>query len=197
MTQFSLFGAEAAPHTLGDLDGLLLAGGRWVRSSAGARLSVVVADRWRADALAAAFAQRDVEGADTIINAASGFGVRTAFAPELVDHALRWTRGASQGVPPGFQLGAGGLRLWAIASGRVDDAGYLLATAAPDDPMHRIAGAALSRLGVAAVSVARRHGPGWRVTSARRLRRLVELLGPGPDGCGRDWPLAMPPLSNR
>lgn len=196
MTQFSLFGAEAAPHTLNDLDGLLLAGGRWVRSNAGARLSVVVADRWRADALAVAFAQRDVAGPEAIVDAASGLGVRTAFTPQLVDHAVRWTRGANQGVPTGFQLGAGGLRLWAIAAGRVDDVGYLLATAEPDDPMHRVAGAALSRVGVAAVSLAQRHGPGWRVTSARRLRRLVELLGPGPDGSGRDWPLAPPPLSN-
>ena len=39
MTQFSLFGAAAAEPARADLDGLLLAGGQWVRSPAGARLS--------------------------------------------------------------------------------------------------------------------------------------------------------------
>lgn len=189
MTQFSLFGAEAAAPVLDDLDGLLLAGGQWVRSGADARLSVVVADRWRADALAEAFHHRGVGGAGAIIDASTGFGVRTAFARGLVEHAARWTRGANQGLPAGFQLGAGGLRMWAIAAGRRDDVGYLLATAQPDDPMHRVAGAQLARLGVAAVSLAQRGGPGWRVTSGRRLRRLVELLGPPPPGGERDWPV--------
>lgn len=188
MTQFSLFGAEAAAPALADLDGLLLAGGRWVRSGKGARVSVVVADRWRADALADAFVQRAVGGPDAIIATVNGFGVRTAFAPALVEHAIRWTRGASQGLPAGFALGPGGLRLWAIAAGHRDDVGYLLATADVQDPIHHCAGAELSRLGVAAVSLANRGGPGWRVTSVRRLRRLVELLGPPPTGAEADWP---------
>ena len=71
--------------------------------------------------------------------------------------------------------------MWALASGRRDDSGFLLGSVPPDEPLHQIAGAALSRLGVAAVSLARsrsgRGGPGWRVTSGRRLRRLAELVG--------------------
>jgi len=189
VTQFSLFGAEAVAPSLDDLDGLLLAGGHWARSGAAARLSVVVADQWRADALAAAFTERGVAGADAIVAAAtSGYGVRTAFSAELAPHAARWTRGATEGLPVGFRLGAGGLRLWAIAAGRRDDVGYLLATADADDPMHRAAGAQLARLGVAAVALAQRGGPGWRVTSAKRLRRLVELLGPAPQGAEQHWP---------
>jgi hypothetical protein len=188
LTQFSLFGAAAAGPTLDDLDGLLLGGGQWVRSSAGARLSIVVADRWRADALVAAFAERDVAGPDAIVAAHSGHGVRTAFTPALLSHAARWTRGAHAGLPADFRLTAGGLLLWAIAAGRRDDVGYLLSTAEPDDPVHRAAGAQLARLGVAAVSLAQRGGPGWRVTSHKRLRRLGELLGPAPDGGERDWP---------
>jgi hypothetical protein len=82
------------------------------------------------------------------------------------------------------------LRLWAIAAGRSDDAGYVLGTAAPDQPVHLAAGAQLSRLGVAAVSLPGRGGPGWRVTSTRRVRRLAELLGEPPAGCGRHWPSA-------
>jgi hypothetical protein len=194
VTQFSLFGAEAAAPALADLDGLLLAGGLWVRSPAGARVSVVVADRWRADALAAAYAVRGVGGPDAVVEATTGFGVRTAFAADLVECAARWTRGARQGLPPNFQLGAGGLRLWAIAAGHRDDVGYLLATAQADDPIHLAAGAQLARLGVAAVALAQRGGPGWRVTSAKRLRRLVELLGPPPPGGEGDWPVPISAL---
>ncbi|MCW2524569.1 MAG: hypothetical protein JWO63_2904, partial [Frankiales bacterium] len=52
------------------------------------------------------------------------------------------------------------------------------------------AGAQLARLSVAAVGVGVgvRPGPGWRVTSVKRLRRLAELVGEGPPGCGSDWP---------
>jgi hypothetical protein len=189
VTQFSLFGAEAAPPTVDDLDGVLLAGGHWARSPAGARLSVVVPDRWRAAALAGAFAERAVDCPDAIVSAEAGFGVRTAFSAQLVESAGRWLRGANEGLPLGFRLGAGGLRLWAIAAGRRDDAGYVLGTAAADNPIHQAAGAQLSRLGVAAVSLAQRGGPGWRVTSARRLRRLVELLGTMPPGGEVDWPV--------
>ena len=188
MTQFSLFGAEAAAPELADLDGVLLAGGHWARSTTGARLSVVVTDQWRADALAAAFVERGVGGDDAIVTAASGFGVRTAFTPGLAEHAARWTRGANVGLPAGFRLSAGGLRLWAIAAGRRDEAGYLLATPEPDDALHRAAGAQLARLGVTAVSLGKRGGPGWRVTSAKRLRRLIELLGPPPAGAEEAWP---------
>jgi hypothetical protein len=192
VTQFSLFGAEASSPSFDDLDGLLLAGGHWVCGQGGARLSVVVADRWRADALAAAFAEREVDGPDAVVGAEAGFGVRTAFTPTLLDAATRWRRGANEGLPPGFRLEAGGLRLWAIAAGRTDDAGYLLGTAEPDDAIHRAAGAQLSRLGVAAVSLGQRGGPGWRVTSARRLRRLIELLGPAPPRGAQHWPAAEP-----
>ena len=49
--QFSLFGAETADATLNDLDGLVLAGGDWVRVEHGsaARLSVLVREQWRVD----------------------------------------------------------------------------------------------------------------------------------------------------
>jgi hypothetical protein len=188
MTQFSLFGAAVAEPALTDLDGVLLGGGRWVRVAGRARLSVVVARRSRADALAAEFALRGVGAEDAVVAAEGGFGVRTAFDAALSPLAARWTRGANEAPPEGFVLGAGGLRLWAVAAGHREDAGYLLATAESDDAVHRAAGAQLSRLGVAAVSVSQRGGPGWRVTSAKRLRRLVELLGPAPAGAEDDWP---------
>jgi len=187
VTQFSLFGAEAAMPSLDDLDGLLLAGGHWARSAHGARLSIVVPERWRADALAAAFAERAVAGPDAIVPATTGLGVRTAFTEMLSPSAARWIRGANVGPPADFRLSAGGLRMWALAAGRRDDVGYLLATPAPDDVLHRAAGAQLARLGVAAVSLTQRGGPGWRVTSHKRLRRLAELLGPAPEGAAAHW----------
>lgn len=199
MTQFSLFGAEAARPALDDLDGLLVAGAHWVRSGATARLSLVVPDPWRARELAAAFAERGVGGDDAIVPAvgnratsgddrAVGHGVRTAFCDILSTSAARWTRGANQVVPADFALASGGLRLWTIANGSRDDLGFLLRTPSADERLHHLAGAGLSRLGVAAVSLAKRGGPGWRITSARRLRRLAELVGPAPDGAGPDWP---------
>jgi hypothetical protein len=192
MTQFSLFGAEVAEPVLDDLGGVLLAGGHWVRSAGTARLSVVVADRWRADALVEEFAQRGVAepGEGATVPAEGGWGVRTAFTVQLEPHAAAWTRGANEGPPAGFELTAAGLRLWTIAVGRHDDAGYLLATAEPDDAVHRAGGAQLSRLGVAAASIVQRGGPGWRVTSLKRVRRLAELVGAAPDGAGTDWPQA-------
>jgi hypothetical protein len=208
VTQFSLFGAEAAAPTLDDLDGLLLAGAQWVRSGDGARLSVLVADRWRARALDAAFRERGVAAdgavdgtangtangtADGIKEVGSRFAARTGFTPGLLPAASRWTRGARLGVPSGFQLGAGGLRLWTIAAGRRDDAGYLLGTPAADPvsadtALHQAAGAQLAHLGVAAVALTQRPGPGWRITSARRLRRFAELVGAAPPGAEADWP---------
>ena len=194
MTQFSLFGAEAAEPSLDDLDGLLLAGGHWVRSAAGSRASIVVADRWRADAIDAAFAERGVAAEqEAVVTAESGFAVRTAFTAALDAHAARWTRGANRGVPAGLVLSAVGLRLWTVAAGRPDDIGYRLETAA-DDTAHRVAGAQLSRLGVTAASLTHRGAPAWRVTSARRLRRLVELVGPAPAGGSADWPGSRAPV---
>jgi hypothetical protein len=191
MTQFSLFGAEVSPPTLDDLDGVLLAGGHWVRAGDGsARLSVVVDDRWRAEALAAAYADRAVpaDQGDGIVDENGMLAARTCFHDDLVYWAQRWTRGAREDAPPGLRLTAGGLRLWAITTGRRDEAGYLLGTAEADGSIHRAAGAQLAALGVAGVSIGVRGGPGWRVTSARRLRRLTELVGAAPRGAGVDWP---------
>jgi hypothetical protein len=187
--QFSLFGAEAAEPVLDDLDGVLLGGGHWARLGGTARLSIVVTDMWRAVAVVSEFAARDVAAQTAGVEPANqGFVARSAFCAVLSPQAGRWTRGANQGVPPGLALTAGGLRLWAIAAGRADGAGYLMSTAAAGDAVHLIAGAQLARLGLAAVSLTHRPGPGWRITSVKRLRRLAELLGEPPEGADDDWP---------
>jgi hypothetical protein len=187
--QFSLFGAEVEDPVVRDLDGLLLAGAAWVRTDrdAAARLSVLVADDWRVAALALEFAERDLVP-DTATAPGELTAVRTPITQILAPEAARWTRGASARLPEDLALSACGLRLWAIAAGRRDEAGYLLGVDDPDGPIHRAGGAELSRLGVAAVSVGPRGGPGWRVTSAKRLRRLAELIGIPPVGAGDNWP---------
>jgi hypothetical protein len=187
--QFSLFGAEAADPLIEDLDGLLLAGGDWVRTEghSAARLSVLVADQWRAAALQDEFFDRQL-ASDTVDAPGGLIAVRTEISELLVPQAARWTRGASLRLPSDVALSASGLRLWAIATGRTDEAGYLLGVAEPDGEVHRAAGSQLAKLGVAAVDVGMRGGPGWRVTSAKRLRRLAELVGAAPDNAGPDWP---------
>lgn len=196
--QFSLFGAAAIEPSRADLDGLLLAGAQWVRSGSTdlsradvpaerARLSILVAPGWRAPALVEELARRELDG--EVAQAEGGLiTVRTPFRSDLVAPARRWTRGALTAPPPGLVLSPGGLRLWAIAAGRMADAGYLLGTSALDHPTHRAAGAQLAAVGLAAVSVGGRGGPGWRITGIKRVRRLGELLGEAPDGAGRDWP---------
>jgi hypothetical protein len=188
--QFSLFGAAAAEPLVIDLDGLLFAGGDWVRldHATAARLSVLVADGWRAEALLDEFTARGL-ACDTAEAPGGLTAVRTEITERLADQALRWTRGASLRLPADVALTPSGLRLWALATGRSDESGFLFGVAEPDGPMHRAAGAQLARLGVAAVGVGVRGGPGWRVTSAKRLRRLAELVGERPAGCESDWPV--------
>jgi len=187
--QPSLFGAEAADPVIEDLDGVLLAGGDWVRTDrdAAARLSILVAEQWRAEALRAEFSDRGLTS-DTAEAPGELIAVRTEITARLAPHALRWTRGAALRPPADLALSASGLRLWAIAAGRAEEAGFLLRMLDPDGVLQRAAGAQLARLGVTAVEVGGRTGAGWRVTSLKRLRRLAELIGAPPPSCGRDWP---------
>ena len=198
--QFSLFGAAAIAPSRADLDGLLLAGAQWVRagtvrpgseprsvvSDDRARLSVLVEPGWRARALLGELEHRQLPG--EMVDAEGGLvAVRTAFRADLVAAAQRWTRGALIVPPAGLMLSPGALRLWAEAAGRRDDAGYLLATPSLDSPVHRAGGAQLAAVGLAAVSIGERGGPGWRITGIKRVRRLAELLGEPPSGADTDW----------
>jgi hypothetical protein len=189
--QFSLFGAAVAEPTRADLDGLLLAGGQWVRSPSGgqdrARLSVLVDAQWRVDALIGELTVRGLPGERA--EAENGLkAVRTEFRTDLVPSAERWTKGARMTSPAGLVLTPGGLRLWTIATGHRDDTGYLLGTCDTENPLYRVAGAQLAGLGLAAVGVGERGRPGWRITGIKRLRRLAEVLGDAPRGADKDWP---------
>ncbi len=61
MSQLSFFSADLTPPRVEDLGGLLAAHGQISRSGSGARLSILLADEWRARALLREFRVRDVE----------------------------------------------------------------------------------------------------------------------------------------
>ena len=191
--QFSLFGAAAATPTRRDFDGIVLAGGQWVHGRSGdARLSVLVDQRWRAEALVEELELRGQPAEQVELGHAGELkgliDVRTPFGAELAPAAERWTRGARLVPPADLALAGGGLRLWAIAKGQRDESGYLLGTPGLDSGVHRAAGAQLAALGLAAVGVGERGRPGWRLTGLKRIRRFAELLGESPAGAGIDWP---------
>jgi hypothetical protein len=183
--QFSLLGADAADPTVGDIAGVMLAGGQWVQHSTSARLSVVVRPGWREPALLEEFQRRELpaEGVDAVGGLRA---VRTDFRSALLSEARRWRRGSGATMPDDLALTAAGLRLWTIVAGVGDAHGYLLGMRAADAVLHRQAGSQLARLGISAVKAGR--VPGWRVVGQRRLRWLAELIGPPPPGAAAAWP---------
>lgn len=180
--QLSLFAAGMRPPGLADLDGLLAGPGQAVRRGRTARLSVLLDEQWRVDALLAAFAEVGI--AAEAVDA----GVRTGWSTALAPVAARWVRGAVKQPPVGFTLDGPRLRLWAVCAGQDGPGGYLLRLGASDDAVWPGVGAALATAGVPATFVRPRAlGPGYRVTGRRRLVRLRELLGePPPAAAGNN-----------
>lgn len=187
--QLSFFTAGALPPTVDDLEGLLAGPGHIVRRRDEARISVVARDRWRVTALLAAFSDRGVPG-EQAATVDGQPAVRTAFSAVLAPIAGRWSRGARIVPPAGFTLDGPQLRLWAVAAGRGDAYGYLLELGGSDDDVWSAIGSALHQSGLPATLVGpRAGGPAYRITGARRLARLRELIGdPPPDARPGDWP---------
>ena len=190
MEQLSFFSADLAEPAPGDLAGLLAAHGQLVTAGHAVRVSVVVADPWRAAALAdlitfsglTAETGRSEEGREL---------VRTAPDARLVELARQWTRGAVKTVPPSWTPSARALRAWTLVAGRPDDAGYLLGLDPHAPDTHQALAAALARVGMAPVLLGPRGGgPGLRISGRRRLTRLVEQVGAAPDpaGAAAVWP---------
>jgi hypothetical protein len=186
--QLSLFSAGARPARTGDLAGLLCGPGQIVRFGSGdtARLSVVLADPARAPAVIAVCAAVGIV-AERVVTESGATAVRTAFRRDLADLARMWTRGAVKTVPAGMLLDGAVLRVWMLAAGRWDGRGaeLLLDPHAPDTHLPLVAAA--TRAGVSPARTVR--PPALRITGARRLRRLVELVGPPPGGVApEEWP---------
>jgi hypothetical protein len=186
------------PPSVEDLEGLLLGPGQLARMGGTARLSVLVADDWRRDALRAALTERglpagtsDISGDGSSDSIRGRQVVRTPFVAALREVAARWQRGAVKAVPERFALDGTRLRLWALAAGHRDGPGYLLALGAHDDPnVWSSAGSALAAAGLPGTFLEPSpSGPAYRVTGRRRLARLAELVGEPPPGAGpAGWP---------
>ncbi len=99
MSQLSFFSAESVPPTVGDLTGVLAAAGQIVTVGSGARLSVVVDQLWRAQALAEMIEEAGLVAEITQTDEQTPL-VRTAVDVKLRHIAREWTRGAVKTVPP-------------------------------------------------------------------------------------------------
>jgi hypothetical protein len=190
MSQLSLFAAGMTDPSYDDLEGLLVGPGSIERRGDTARVSVVVDEDWRAEAL--------VRGLGVLGPGAEsepcddGVQVRTPFLAELYAAAQRWHSAAGKHPPAGLRLDGARLWWWCVAAGGTDTAGYRLALGRLDgDEVWSAAGAALATAGVPAALVGpRADGPAYRVVGARRLVRLAELVGAAPHGVPAGaWPL--------
>lgn len=188
--QLSLFGASLYEPRISDLEGLLAGPGQLVRRDGTARLSVIVDAAWRARCLIDALAARglEAESEERIDADAGGVVVRSGFAPELAPLAARWSRGAVKRPPPGLRLSDNQVWMWTVSAGHRDPAGFLLRLGPSDADAWRAIGLALAAGGLDADFVgSRAGGPGYRISSRRRVRRLRALVGEAPDGAV-EWP---------
>jgi len=199
MGQMSLFSAAAHEPRLADLDGLLAGPGQVVRRGATARISVVVADEWRVEALTAEMALVGVAAEhepaqDTQPAQPGSTTVRTPWLAELRPVADAWTAGAVKRPPAHWSLDGARLRWWCLAAGSGQPGLYSLALGVSDEPAWQPIGAALAASGVPGVLVGpRADGPAYRVVGQRRLARLRELVGDPPDGAPEAaWPTLIP-----
>ncbi|MBP2364410.1 hypothetical protein JOF36_000106 [Pseudonocardia parietis] len=196
MPQMSLFSAEARPAGLTDLAGLLCGPGRIERFGAGdtARFALPLPFDGREGALAALADARGVT-LRPCTSGQDGPGMRSAFRKDLAPLARTWcTPDGRKRVPPDFQLDGAALRLWALAAGVGDLRGGYLLLLDPHAPWtHGPLIAAATRAGLPPARLATGEhgapGPALRLHGARRMLRLVELVGPAPRMLGpTEWP---------
>ena len=212
VTQLSLFSADLTPPQLADLAGLLAAHGQLTVGEGGVRVSILLADEWRAAALLRECRVRDIPARVSDVTSGSdatpfpsrhrcriGFGPRSAGGrtllatdrtPLLAGLAEDWTRGAVKAVPPGLVVGAGFLRIWTLAAGRPAEIGFLLGLDphAPDTHEPMAAACAASGLTGSLLGV-RGGGPAVRIVGYRRCSRLAEMIGtPPPEAPPNSFP---------
>ncbi len=202
MHQLSFFAAESEPPEPADLAGLLAGPGQCVLSgdklSEGtARISVVVNDLWRAEAIAELMAQCALPGrriSTEIGRSEEGRPlVRTELAPELLALGRSWVKGAAKSVPQGWVPSSRAQRVWALAAGRGEDGHYLLGLDPHAPETHEPLAGALARVGIAAAMIGPRGGgPALRITGRRRLARLAANIGEPPAGAPviGAWPIS-------
>ena len=190
VSQLSFFTAESVPPAVTDLSGVLAASGQIVLVGAGARLSVVVDQLWRASALAEMILEAGLVPEIARTDEETPL-VRTAVNPLLNDIAAEWTRGAVKTVPSRWLPGPRELRAWTLAAGSLEGDHYLLGLDPHAPDTHSPLASALMRVGIAPTLIGTRGGrPALRISGRRRLSRLVENVGepPGDAEALAQWP---------
>jgi len=194
VSQLSFFSAESVPPAVADLTGMLAAPGQVVLvgtgSQAGARLSVVVDQVWRAQGLAEMIIEAGLEPEIARTDENNPL-VRTAVDARLVGIAADWTRGAVKTVPPQWLPGPRELRAWTLAAGTPEADRYLLGLDPHAPDTHSPLASAMMRIGIAPTLIGTRGSrPALRISGRRRLSRLVENVGepPGNVDAFAQWP---------
>ncbi|KUI05746.1 hypothetical protein [Mycobacterium sp. IS-3022] len=194
MSQLSFFSAESVPPAVADLTGLLAAPGQVVLVGAGtqqgARLSVVVDQMWRAEAIAEMIVEAGLQPEISRTDENNPL-VRTAVDSRLVAIAADWTRGAVKTVPLQWLPGPRELRAWTLAAGTPEADRYLLGLDPHAPDTHAPLASAMMRVGIAPTLIGTRGSrPALRISGRRRLSRLVENVGepPGHTEAFHQWP---------
>jgi hypothetical protein len=190
VSQLSFFSAESVPPAVTDLTGVLAATGQVVMVGTGARLSVVVEQQWRAEALAEMIYDAGLDAEISSTDEDTPL-VRTAVDPRLVVIAADWTRGAVKTVPRQWLPGPRELRAWVLAAGTPEADRYLLGLDPHAPDTHSSLASAMMRVGIAPTLIGTRGArPALRISGRRRLLRLVENVGEPPDDAAAlsEWP---------
>jgi hypothetical protein len=181
VSQLSFFSAESVPPAVTDLTGVLAAAGQIVTVGSGARLSVVVDQDWRAQALGQMIDEAGLTAEITQTDENTPL-VRTTVDARLRPMAGEWTRGAVKTLPPLWLPGPRELRAWILAAGCPDADRYLLGLDPHAPDTHSPLASALMRVGIAPTLIGTRGArPALRISGRRRLSRLVENVGDPPE----------------
>jgi hypothetical protein len=190
VSQLSFFSAASVPPAVTDLTGVLAASGQIVVVGGGARLSVVVEQLWRAEALAEMIEEAGLASEITRTDEDTPL-VRTTVDARLRVIAAEWTRGAVKTVPPLWLPGPREMRAWTLAAGVPEADRYLLGLDPHAPDTHSPLASAMMRVGIAPTLIGTRGArPALRISGRRRLSRLVENVGEPPDAveAKANWP---------
>lgn len=180
VSQMSLFSAETEDPAIDDLAGLLAAQGQSVHTPVGARVSVVVAELWRAQAICLDIEETGLESEIGESEEGSPLA-RSEANPRLTALHRRWSSGAVKAVPDGWTPSPRALRLWVLAAGRPEGVHYVLGLDPHAPDTHAPLATSLMRVGIAPTLVgAQGRAPALRITGRKRCARLLETVGGPP-----------------
>ncbi|MGV9712675.1 hypothetical protein ACWDTI_18670 [Gordonia sp. NPDC003424] len=191
MGQLSFFSAQIDRPAYDDLAGLMAAHGHAVRSETGTRVSIVVAEDWRARALVAEIAETGADAEVSTTDEGSPIA-RTVHTHDLDELHRRWSAGAVKAMPAGWVPTPRALRLWTIAAGDREGDRYLLGLDPHAPETHAALATALMRVGIAPTLVGTRgQSPALRIAGKRRLTHLIEYVGEPPANAEAlaHWPI--------